>query len=39
MTKYDLIIIGGGASGLFSGIIAKERGLNFLIIEKILESG
>jgi predicted Rossmann fold flavoprotein len=34
MPKYDLIIIGGGASGLFSGIIAKEKGLNFLIIEK-----
>jgi len=34
MSKYDLIIIGGGASGLFSGIIAKEEGLNFLIIEK-----
>jgi predicted Rossmann fold flavoprotein len=34
MTKYDLIIIGGGASGLFSGIIAKDKGLNFLIIEK-----
>jgi hypothetical protein len=34
MTKYDLIIIGGGASGLFSGIIAKEKDLKFLIIEK-----
>ncbi len=34
MTKYDLIIIGGGASGLFSGIIAKEKGLKSLIIEK-----
>jgi predicted Rossmann fold flavoprotein len=34
MPKYDLIIIGGGASGLFSGIIAKDKGLNFLIIEK-----
>ncbi len=34
MPKYDLIIIGGGASGLFSGIIAKKKGLNFLIIEK-----
>jgi hypothetical protein len=34
MSKYDLIIIGGGASGLFTGIIAKDRDLNFLIIEK-----
>ena len=34
MSQYDLIIIGGGASGLFAGIIAKDRGLNFLIIEK-----
>ena len=34
MSKYDLIIIGGGASGLFAGIIAKKKNLNFLIIEK-----
>lgn len=34
MPKYDLIIIGGGASGLFAGIIAKKKNLNFLIIEK-----
>ncbi|MCD4811890.1 NAD(P)/FAD-dependent oxidoreductase [bacterium] len=34
MKKYDLIIIGGGASGLMAGIFAKDRGLNFLIIEK-----
>jgi len=39
MSKYDLIIIGGGASGLFSGIIAKEKGLNFLIIEKNPRAG
>ncbi|MDD2270378.1 MAG: NAD(P)/FAD-dependent oxidoreductase [Candidatus Dojkabacteria bacterium] len=34
MEKLDLIIIGGGASGLMAGILAKDKGLNFLIIEK-----
>jgi predicted Rossmann fold flavoprotein len=34
MTKYDLIIIGGGASGLMTGVLAKDKGLNFLILEK-----
>jgi hypothetical protein len=34
MNKYDLIIIGGGASGLMAGVLAKDKGLNFLIIEK-----
>jgi hypothetical protein len=34
MKKYDLIIIGGGASGLMAGVLAKDKGLNFLIIEK-----
>jgi predicted Rossmann fold flavoprotein len=34
MTKYDLIIIGGGASGLMAGILAKDQGLDFLILEK-----
>jgi predicted Rossmann fold flavoprotein len=34
MKKYDLIIIGGGASGLMAGILAKDAGLDFLIIEK-----
>jgi predicted Rossmann fold flavoprotein len=32
--KYDLIIIGAGASGLMAGVQAKDKGLNFLIIEK-----
>lgn len=32
--KYDLIIIGAGASGLMAGIQAKDKGLNFLILEK-----
>ncbi len=34
MKKYDLIIIGGGASGLMAGVLAKDKGLDFLIIEK-----
>jgi hypothetical protein len=34
MKKYDLIIIGGGAAGLMAGVLAKDKGLNFLIIEK-----
>lgn len=34
MEKYDLIIIGAGASGLMAGVLAKDAGLNFLIIEK-----
>jgi hypothetical protein len=34
MKKYDLIIIGGGASGLMAGVLAKDAGLNFLVIEK-----
>jgi predicted Rossmann fold flavoprotein len=34
MNKYDLIIIGGGASGLMAGVLAKDKGLNFLVIEK-----
>jgi hypothetical protein len=34
MRKYDLIIIGAGASGLMAGVLAKDKGLDFLIIEK-----
>jgi predicted Rossmann fold flavoprotein len=34
MNKYDLIIIGGGASGLMAGVLAKDKGLNFVILEK-----
>lgn len=43
---YDLIIIGGGASGLTAGAVAKKRGKNVLILEanervgkKILATG
>ncbi|MEM9527513.1 MAG: YpdA family putative bacillithiol disulfide reductase [Bacteroidota bacterium] len=31
---YDLIIIGGGPSGINVGISAKKAGLNYLILEK-----
>ncbi|MDD3474632.1 MAG: NAD(P)/FAD-dependent oxidoreductase [Candidatus Dojkabacteria bacterium] len=34
MEKLDLIIIGGGAAGLMAGILAKDKGLNFRILEK-----
>ncbi|MEL6659691.1 MAG: YpdA family putative bacillithiol disulfide reductase [Bacteroidota bacterium] len=34
MTAYDLIIIGGGPSGLNVGLAAEKAGLNFLILEK-----
>jgi predicted Rossmann fold flavoprotein len=34
MRNYDLIIIGAGASGLMAGVLAKDKGLDFLIIEK-----
>ena len=34
MSRYDIIIIGGGPIGLACGIEAKKAGLNYLIIEK-----
>ena len=34
MTAYDLIIIGGGPSGLNVGLAAEKAGLNALILEK-----
>ena len=34
MTAYDLIIIGGGPSGLNVGLAAEKAGLNTLILEK-----
>ena len=36
---YDLIIIGGGAAGLFAGARAAEAGLNFCILEKMNQCG
>ncbi len=34
MKHFDLVIIGGGPIGIASGLEAKKRGLNYLIIEK-----
>lgn len=34
MTQYDLIVIGGGASGLIAAGRAGERGLRVLLLEK-----
>ena len=31
---WDVIIVGGGASGMFSGAVASARGLSVLIIDK-----
>jgi predicted Rossmann fold flavoprotein len=36
---FDLVIIGGGAAGLFAGARAAEAGLNFCIIESMKECG
>lgn len=38
-TKYDIIIIGGGASGLFASAVASEKKLKVLVIEKNEELG
>ncbi len=37
--EYDLIVIGGGSSGLFAAPIAAERGKKVLILEKNFELG
>ena len=34
MSKYDVLIIGGGPIGLACGIAAKKAGLSYVIIEK-----
>ena len=34
MSKYDVLIIGGGPIGMACGIAAKKQGLRYLIIEK-----
>ncbi len=34
MSKYDVLIIGGGPIGLACGIAVKKRGLSYIIIEK-----
>lgn len=37
--KYDVIIIGGGLSGLTAGIIAAKRGKKTLLLEKHVTTG
>jgi thioredoxin reductase (NADPH) len=34
MSKFDVLIIGGGPIGIACGIAAKKAGLNYIIIEK-----
>jgi thioredoxin reductase (NADPH) len=34
MSKYDILIIGGGPIGLACGIAAKQAGLSYVIVEK-----
>lgn len=34
MSKYDILIIGGGPIGIACGIAAKKEGLSYIIIEK-----
>jgi predicted Rossmann fold flavoprotein len=36
---HDLIIVGGGAAGLWGAIVAATRGLNVLVLEKNVKSG
>ncbi len=37
--KYDVVVIGGGASGMFAAAIASSYGKNVLILEKNKELG
>lgn len=39
MEKYDLIIVGGGASGLLAAGIAAENGQKVLLLEKMSQLG
>ncbi len=34
MSKYDVLIVGGGPIGMACGIAAKKKGLSYVIIEK-----
>lgn len=38
-TKYDVIVIGGGAAGMMSAVVAAQRGKRVLILEKNRELG
>ena len=39
MTEKDLVIIGGGAAGMSSGIFASRLGLNTVILEQLMPGG
>lgn len=34
MTKYDVIVVGGGTSGMMAAISAAEHGAKVAVIEK-----
>jgi fumarate reductase flavoprotein subunit/urocanate reductase len=36
---YDVIVIGSGGAGLSAGIVAKEKGANAVVLEKLLVPG
>ena len=39
MIEKDLIVIGGGAAGMSSGIFASRLGLNTLLLEQLMPGG
>ncbi len=39
MKRYDVIVIGSGAAGMMSAIIAARRGKNVLLLEKLSKLG
>lgn len=39
MDSYDLIVVGGGASGLMAAGIAAQKGANVLLLEKMFRPG
>lgn len=39
MNNYDVIIVGGGGSGLAAGVSAAEHGASVLVLEKLPELG
>lgn len=39
MNKYDVIIVGAGAAGMMAALVAAERGLQVLLLEKMNQPG